>query len=956
MRDELTSAALRPLILRLVGCACVCAVFAPSCSDDGSVGDGGAGSGDGAAIIGAQTCNEAPLVSLDGGKATVQGSTEGARDELKQLRCGRLVTLNAPQRYFKFNARKDRAYRLTLRSSFSAYLFAFTAEAGCSFDAIEKACSSGGTTGMVMYEATRANVARTVVYAPASAGEQIVAIDSYSASLSGSFELTIEEFSPADNARCARPKPLALSDGQVTIRANTRSATDEHSELTCEAATTQLHGGTHSDDEELLAPQLYYSFTARSGKAYRVSLTPQFGSAALYLFERAAGCTTAGIAKACSSDGVRGATTTAEAGKKATVSFRPTRPGDYVIAVDGTEPGALGPFTLALEEYTPPPIPLNAKCARAKQLTLIAGKATVNGDTTNSVDEHSTLDCGVKDADQVGPQLYYAFTARANKAYRFTVTPQFWADLYVFPQKVGCTEAAIDAACSSKGTSGLLARTGPKGTTSSFVFNPKLAGDYRFAVDSALAGEHGAFKVVLEEITPPPVPGNSKCTSPTSLTLSGGHTTVKATTIGAADEFPVTCQSVSGHHMKTYVGPQVYYSLVTKQDKAYRLTVKAAFSAALYTFPKSAGCTLAAIDSACSSDGVRGMLLAPPTTPATASSMVFAPQSSGEYLIAVDGWQSSVAGNFSLEVQEITPASNDGCSTPQTLAFTAGKASVTADTGKATDEFPELTCPAPTTTIHGLMVPTFDGPQLYYRFAAASGKGYRVELTPKYESSLYIFDDSVGCTQKAIDTSCGSAGATGDFVASATANQTTTLTFLPPNTGTYLVGVDGADVSKLGPFTLQISEFALPTPPAHARCTAPKALVFSGSVATVSETTLAAPDELATLTCGAKAPLDGRQLYYSFTAELNKTYAIELAPTFEGALYVFDESVGCTAKAIDAACGSGGTSGDILAQAIAAKATGTLTFKPSKAGSYVIAVDSYAPNQFGRFSLKVTKK
>jgi hypothetical protein len=118
-------------------------------------------------------------------------------------------------------------------------------------------------------------------------------------------------------------------------------------------------------------------------------------------------------------------------------------------------------------------------------------------------------------------------------------------------------------------------------------------------------------------------------------------------------------------------------------------------------------------------------------------------------------------------------------------------------------------------------------------------------------------------------------------------------------------------------------------------------------------------DEFPTLDCGVlgtAGPLNGRALYYRFTARAGLKYEIRILDSRNydpDVVYVFPASSPCTVEAIGAACRSGGVTG----AASATVQSGGVVFRPSAPGDYVVAVDSdnfpNTPSPGGPFTLAI---
>ena len=99
--------------------------------------------------------------------------------------------------------------------------------------------------------------------------------------------------------------------------------------------------------------------------------------------------------------------------------------------------------------------------------------------------------------------------------------------------------------------------------------------------------------------------------------------------------------------------------------------------------------------------------------------------------------------------------------------------------------------------------------------------------------------------------------------------------------------------------------------------------------------------------CGESGGLAGPQRYYRLELEQGLTYRFELRPSFEAALLL---AASCGLNAMNADCGSQGSSGDFVGS-VPAGGSGTITFTAPVTGSYRLAVDSASSAAQGPFTL-----
>lgn len=158
----------------------------------GSGGSGGdTGSGGQEALPG--TCSEAQPIVLDGGSVTIESDTTGIMDEYPELDCNSFQTstgFNQGQLYYRFMAKAGATYTFQLQPSFYGFVYAFPRSIGCSQEAIQDACSSGGETGMVSGIVNPGKMGKSWLTA-AEEQEYVVAVDGDTST--GPFTLVVTE-------------------------------------------------------------------------------------------------------------------------------------------------------------------------------------------------------------------------------------------------------------------------------------------------------------------------------------------------------------------------------------------------------------------------------------------------------------------------------------------------------------------------------------------------------------------------------------------------------------------------------------------------------------------------------------------------------------------------------------------------------------------------------------------
>ena len=721
------------------------------------------------------TCAKALPLTVINGKAVAQGDTGKFSNEYgNSISCGSWTTrMRGPQQYYKVQLKAGQQYQVSLKSLYNyARFYVFT---GCGAGTINKDCGSNGTTGAVSGDVHNGQT-RSLLFKPGKAGTYYVAVDSSSTNGRGKFTLTVEEYKLAQNSTCAKASVLTVpAGGKVTVSGTTAGAKDEHSSITCGSSYT-MNG-----------PQMYHKVMMSPGKTYRISWVPEFTYSRVYVFGTT--CSAPAIQKDCSSKGASGAYSgPTTAGQENTFTFKPKTKGYYTIAIDSRVASASGKYTLTVEDYSQAD---NSTCAKAKKLTLTAGKVTVLGTTFGAKNEFGqAIRCGGT-SDFDGDQLYYSVNLTAGKAYRMTLAPSFSARLYAFAST--CNAACINAACASQGVTGHVTSTIGSGSSGSFVLMPKTSATYRVAVDSPYTTSSGSFSLTIEEYTPPK---NGACKTAQLLKLTAGKVSVSGDTTGMPNDFGTSISC--GNYTGAYDGPQVYYYVNLTKGQPYIVRLQPKFLSRYYIAPS--GCDATVINKACSSGGATG---ATATVSANSTgTILFTPPATGNYHIAVDSQNPVYYGKFTLSVEAFKTPGNGKCATAKAVTLGSGTTKITGDTKYVPNEFGTAVNCGSYSTSNILM-----GSQLYYKATLTAGKSYTFTFTPYYSyGRLYVFRDSSGCNYTGINTDCGSQGKTGFVTSASSSGNTVTTTFKPTASGAHKIVVDSTRTvtSASGSFTLEI--------------------------------------------------------------------------------------------------------------------------------------------------------
>ena len=247
----------------------------------------------------------------------------------------------------------------------------------------------------------------------------------------------------------------------------------------------------------------------------------------------------------------------------------------------------------------------------------------------------------------------------------------------------------------------------------------------------------------------------------------------------------------------------------------------------------------------------------------------------------------------------------------------------------------------------------WSGPQNYYPIKLVQGATYKVTLrTGGFDGALYAFPAATACSAAAINAACKPTAASSPPIHLSSDNPGAVadelLRLAPAVSADWIVAVDSASPKAAGLFQLTVAQT---TPPPHGACGKAQAVSLGGATVKLQGDTSDADNELgATVTCGGGAARLGPQLYYKVTLAAGDKLALTLRPAFPARAYVFS-AASCAAAAINAGCGSGGTSG--LALSAAAGGSAAALFSPAAGGDFIVAVDSAAPWSGGPFSLEL---
>jgi hypothetical protein len=372
-------------------------------------------------------------------------------------------------------------------------------------------------------------------------------------------------------------------------------------------------------------------------------------------------------------------------------------------------------------------------------------------------------------------------------------------------------------------------------------------------------------------------------------------------------------------------GADVVYRLDVLSDTALRFSVTplssgGAFAPVVYLRRGTCDDGTFGAEVGCSSPTFAG-----PTT-------LTASVTAGTYYVWVDGFDAE-SGAFSLDVQTVTQATNDTCASPEQITLSsAGTASVTGDTGSATNGNAP-TDSTPTCSFMGQL----DGTDLVYRVDLPTDTALRVRASPlvsggNFTPAVYL------------RSACDDASTTAELGCAEGLFGPAELSLTNVPAGTYFIWVDTASQGT-GAFTLDVETFA-PPPLVDGQATdscssPPQALVFQSAVGgnraqVTVETGTAQDNSQGTCDLGSGGGLDAIFLVnVPGTSVIPVTVTVTPPSGVDPVLYVREANcelgTGTSGAPVDAACADSESSGN----------PETLQFFAQPNTDYFVYVDAY---------------
>lgn len=556
-------------------------------------------------------------------------------------------------------------------------------------------------------------------------------------------------------------------------------------------------------------------------------------------------------------------------------------------------------------------------CATANLAIIQPDGSSYTGDTQKGSWAFEQLRCrhvSQPNTPWSGPQSYLGFVAKKEKWYRIEVVPQFEAFVYVFTS--GCTQAAIELDCQSRGATGDSSRIRIAAQHRQAIYFQAPRDELvRIAVDSDDPAKSGLFELTVVELGAAP---SSSCTDPIKLTIDAspvegdiGPTLTKDEALACAAGPPLP-------------GPQAFYGFSATAKQVYEIALEASaanqLQLRLLWDCNNASCT-----------SMKPLELLAGQT----GYLYVKPPSNHDYVLAVDSAGEHAYGRFKVSVRTLTPQTNVDCLSAVELTESltlAGNTAWTQDTSSPT-------C--------GGASPR-NGPELQYRFEVKTGRIYELELETSFESWPYVHSSTACGIDALIQSNCASNGVTGLDFGGFTAGQRKTAIFRPAP-GTYHLVVDSLNNQAMGPFEVTLtSQTTLNEDPCAAVDVTPSA---AGASLKFEADTRGLKDILGpVLQCGTGQWLTGPQRFYRLSTVAGASYDISLRPQFAGAaLYLFGPNAICTdGLGLEASCSKPGQQTQ-PAQGQSA----TLHYTSATAADLFIGVDSFG--DAGKFELTVAR-
>ncbi|MDF1564400.1 MAG: hypothetical protein P1V51_15255 [Deltaproteobacteria bacterium] len=538
-----------------------------------------------------------------------------------------------------------------------------------------------------------------------------------------------------------------------------------------------------------------------------------------------------------------------------------------LIRVSQVVPGATD---YHLVGWIRPPRPANDGCSGAPLLT---DGATVTATTGGGTDDGQTLCGGAGSADVV-----FRLDLPTDRLVTLSTTGALDT---VLGLRTTCADPASELACNDV----------PGSLEQLTALLP--AGAYTVWVDG-YGGAEGSFDLSLTTADPPPPPANEDCSSAILLdeSLGGGSESGDLST--ALRDLAVSCGQSGG---------DAVYRLPLSTDASLSLQLAGAPGLSVSVRSTCADDGTEADCAAVAADGGPGLLDLPFLA-------------AGDWTVVVSGG-GPAGGLYDLSWalgSPIPPATNEDCSTPEPLVFTADQASVAGDTRNAAEDL-DAAC----------ALPGQSGGDVLYSFALLSPRSVSASLGAAFDGVLAL--RAMPCAD------AGSALSCSDL-------QTPTLFEPELPGGLYYLIVDGYD-GAAGPFTLDVSLGAPLPPPANDTCAAAEVVSVAGGTATVTGHTYRGSDTLDPVGCLSFAQ-PGPEVFFAVDLLAGQTLTATATPEAGHDLSIYLLS-GCDPNA----CLAGADDSFISLPE-------TVSHTVAVNQTLWVVVDSWSATSEGRFTLELT--
>ncbi len=330
-------------------------------------------------------CSNATPLAMTAGQGTASGDTSTSTDQVKLTSSGCTgYSSPGPDLFYAVTLTGGKRYTVTLTPAES-------------FDDPRGSCVKGD-------DVVGDGLEEVLYLAPSATALHYIGVDSYGASVSGSFSLVVAEYVPPQNDVCSGAAAMSWSGAKAAINADTAAATNKVQLKSIYCDATETRGG-----------DLFYAVDLAAGKGYKIEVTPSSSfDPAIYIFTD---CDK--VSSSCLGGADAGFSGAAER-----LGFIASTTGTHIIGVDSYSSSNFGAgggaLTLKVTEVAG--VVCHSSCSAPRTLSWSGGTATITDDTTAAINQYSLLSCGNKSGPWPGPQLYYKVPLTAGKTYRARLT------------------------------------------------------------------------------------------------------------------------------------------------------------------------------------------------------------------------------------------------------------------------------------------------------------------------------------------------------------------------------------------------------------------------------------------------------------------------------------------------------------------------------------------------------